>query len=164
MEKVTEQTLYLHSQHLGELLRHKKWVIVCAESCTGGLFAKCITDIAGSSAYFNYGFVTYSNQAKQNLLNVSEVSLRQYGAVSEAVAKEMAAGALIAAQADIAVSVSGIAGPEGGNEEKPVGTVCFGFATAERTMVFKRYFSGNRNRIRYQAVDFMFRTLIKEFF
>lgn len=96
-----------------------------------GWVAKALTDIAGSSAYFDRGFVTYSNAAKQDLLGVSETTLARYGAVSEAVVREMALGALKQANADFAVSISGIAGPDGGSADKPVGTVWFGFISRE---------------------------------
>ena len=101
--------------------------LVSAESCTGGWVAKQVTDLAGSSSIFDRGFVTYSNQAKQDMLGVSSDALDNYGAVSEQVVIEMVEGALKNSQADIALSISGIAGPGGGTKEKPVGTVCFGW-------------------------------------
>lgn len=104
--------------------------VTTAESCTGGMVAAAITDVAGSSSVFERGFVTYSNQAKVEMLGVSPATLEAHGAVSEEVAREMALGALAAAQADVAVSISGIAGP-GGSEFKPEGRVCFGLATAK---------------------------------
>lgn len=104
--------------------------VTTAESCTGGMVATAITDVAGSSSVFERGFVTYSNQAKVEMLGVSPATLETHGAVSEEVAREMALGALAAAQADLAVSISGIAGP-GGSEFKPEGRVCFGLATAK---------------------------------
>lgn len=104
--------------------------VTTAESCTGGMVATAITDVAGSSSVFERGFVTYSNQAKVEMLGVSPATLETHGAVSEEVAREMALGALAAAQADVAVSISGIAGP-GGSEFKPEGRVCFGLATAK---------------------------------
>ncbi|WP_438974437.1 CinA family protein [Planktomarina temperata] len=106
--------------------------ITCAESCTGGMISAALTDIAGSSAIFEQGFVTYSNAAKQKMLGVRPETLADYGAVSEPVAREMAEGALRQAQADIAISVSGIAGP-GGSEFKPEGRVCFALASAQGT-------------------------------
>ncbi|WP_300586501.1 nicotinamide-nucleotide amidohydrolase family protein [Marivita sp.] len=104
--------------------------VTTAESCTGGMVAAAITDVAGSSAVFERGFVTYSNQAKVEMLVVSTATLEAHGAVSEEVAREMALGALAAARADVAVSISGIAGP-GGSEFKPEGRVCFGLATTQ---------------------------------
>lgn len=110
-----------------DLAIKKNAMICCAESCTGGLVAAALTDLPGSSAMFDRGFVTYTNAAKRDLLGVSAASLDAHGAVSEPVAAEMAAGALARAQAQIAVSISGIAGP-GGSEHKPEGRVCFGIA------------------------------------
>ena len=106
--------------------------ITCAESCTGGMISAALTDIAGSSTIFEQGFVTYSNGAKQKMLGVRPETLADYGAISEPVAREMAEGALRQAQADIAISVSGIAGP-GGSEFKPEGRVCFALASAQGT-------------------------------
>lgn len=111
-----------------EALRGRGWTVTTAESCTGGMVAAAITDVAGSSDVFERGFVTYSNDAKQELLGVTSKSLSAFGAVSEEVAREMASGALIAARANIAVSITGIAGP-GGSDFKPEGRVCFGLAT-----------------------------------
>lgn len=106
----------------------KGLMLATAESCTGGLIAGVLTEIAGSSAVFDRGFVTYSNEAKMDMLDVSKSDLAAYGAVSEQVAMEMAQGALVRSRANIAVSVTGVAGPGGGSEEKPVGTVHFGLA------------------------------------
>ncbi len=125
---------------------------VCtAESCTGGLIAKSFTDLPGSSAWFERGFVTYSNQAKMDLLQVREATLRADGAVSLETALQMAAGALANSAADIAVSVTGIAGPDGGSEEKPVGTVCFGFAIGDRVDAERCHFDGDRASVREQS-------------
>ncbi len=154
------------SIELGSRLKQRKLSVTCAESCTGGWIAKVITDIAGSSAYFHRGFVTYSNEAKHDMLAVSPESLARFGAVSEQVVKEMAIGALTAANADIAVAVSGIAGPEGGSEEKPTGTVWFGFAfhvdENMHTVTYRQHFSGDRNTVRLQAVIFSLKTLLEE--
>jgi nicotinamide-nucleotide amidase len=148
----------------GEKLKANGRWITCAESCTGGGIAKAITDIAGSSAYFDRGFVTYSNAAKHDLLGVEEGTLAAHGAVSEAVVREMAVGALHAARADLALSVSGIAGPDGGSEEKPVGTVWFGFADgAGRVLARKVQFTGDRDAVRLQATIFALQTAIDEF-
>ncbi|WP_160142742.1 nicotinamide-nucleotide amidase [secondary endosymbiont of Ctenarytaina eucalypti] len=145
--------LYALSVLLGTTLkREKKW-ITCAESCTGGWVAKMITDVAGSSNWFKCGFVTYSNQAKIDLLNVRHGTIEQHGAVSDAVVKEMACGALRAASADYAVAISGIAGPDGGTVEKPVGMVWFGFALAEGALFSQlMHLEGDRNSVRRQAV------------
>lgn len=115
-------------QAVGELLKERGLTVTVAESCTGGLVAKRITDVPGSSAYFAVGFATYSNEAKVRFLDVPEALIAQHGAVSEEVARAMAAGALERAGADVAVAISGIAGPGGGTPEKPVGTVCFALA------------------------------------
>ncbi|QXF32818.1 hypothetical protein CE143_06235 [Photorhabdus luminescens] len=163
---MSEKILTQLSIELGEKLRQQKLWVTCAESCTGGWLAKTISDIAGSSAYFDRSFVTYSNKAKHQMLGVSEAVLQQYGAVSEQVVREMAAGALKAARADLAVSVSGIAGPDGGSEEKPVGTVWFGFAylTVNGVEVVSRNccFNGDRNEVRLQAVIYSLKTLLSE--
>jgi nicotinamide-nucleotide amidase len=127
--------------------------IATAESCTGGWLAKCLTDQPGSSAWFEYGFVTYGNNAKLQLLGVSEASLQARGAVSEDVAEQMAVGARLASAAEIAVAITGIAGPDGGTPDKPVGTVWIAWAGpgTELTAELCR-FEGDRNAIRRQAV------------
>ena len=113
-----------------EALKQRGWCISTAESCTGGLIAGAITEVAGSSAVFDRGFVTYSNRAKTQMLGVQPATLEGFGAVSEEVAREMAEGARLRAGVDIAVAVTGIAGP-GGSDHKPEGRVCFGLSTAE---------------------------------
>lgn len=125
---------------LGQLLLRKNLSITTAESCTGGGIAYALTAIAGSSAYLDRSFVTYSNKAKQQLLAVRSATLLQYGAVSEETVHEMASGALAAAQAGCAIAVSGIAGPGGGSMAKPVGTVCFGFALAGHVVTTRLVF------------------------
>ncbi len=125
--------------------------VCAAESCTGGLIAKSFTDLPGSSEWFERGFVTYSNQAKMDLLQVREATLRADGAVSLETALQMAAGALANSAADVAVSVTGIAGPDGGSEVKPVGTVCFGFAIGERVDAERCHFDGDRAAVREQS-------------
>lgn len=136
------------------MLRYQRRVLASAESCTGGWLAKAITDIAGSSQWFDRGFVTYSNAAKTDQLGVSEKVLEQEGAVSEAAVREMALGALDKSQAHLAVAISGIAGPDGGSAEKPVGTVWMAWATiTPSTMVTKLcHFEGNREAVRRAAV------------
>jgi len=130
--------------------------ISTAESCTGGWIAKAITDIPGSSAAFAYGIVSYSNDAKKSLLGVKNPTLEDNGAVSEAVVTEMVTGALQLSGADIAVAVSGIAGPDGGSDDKPVGTTWFGWAVRGPAEVAadceSQCFDGNRNEVRVQAV------------
>ena len=116
------------SERLGEVLSAHQQTVACAESCTGGGIAQAITRVAGSSAWFGYGFVTYANEAKVDLLQVPAEIIQAQGAVSEAVAAAMALRARVLAKADYAVAVSGVAGPGGGSEDKPVGTVCFAWA------------------------------------
>jgi len=124
-----------------------------AESCTGGLVAGAITDVAGSSAWFDRGFVTYSNEAKMELLGVSAATLAQHGAVSEATARAMAEGALERSRARLAVAITGIAGPGGGSTAKPVGTVCFAWAVRDgATIATTRHFDGDRFAVRRAAV------------
>lgn len=152
------------SQQIGQRLAATGQWITCAESCTGGLIAAYFTEIAGSSAYFDRGFVTYSNLAKQQLLGVNQQTLAQWGAVSEQTVREMATGALKAAGADIAISVSGIAGPDGGSTEKPVGTVWFGWANREGLVIArKRRFNGNRHQVRQQAVEYALTVVMEKF-
>ncbi len=140
------------SQEVGALLLAKKHVLTLAESCTGGLISALITNTAGSSAWFDSGLVTYSNQAKQDLLKVKEITLTQYGAVSEQVAMEMAIGALQQGRSTFAASVTGIAGPEGGTPAKPFGTVCFAWTSDDLPSISKTYlFQGNREQIREQS-------------
>lgn len=133
-------------------LRTKKLKLATAESCTGGMIASTITDIAGSSDVFECGFVTYSNQSKVDMLKVRMQTIEQRGAVSEPVCKEMAAGALRNCKASISVAVTGIAGPGGGTEEKPVGLVYIAVATKDAVKVARNQFSGNRDEIRKAAV------------
>ena len=141
------------SQDIGELLLAKNHVLTLAESCTGGLISALITNTAGSSAWFDSGLVTYSNQAKHDLLQVKEATLTQYGAVSEQTAMEMAIGALQQGRATIAASVTGIAGPDGGTATKPVGTVCFAWTSEDLPSISKTYlFEGNREQIREQSI------------
>lgn len=128
--------------------------ITCAESCTGGLLSAALTSLAGSSAFFERSFITYSNLAKQQMLNVNTETLKHYGAVSEETAREMALGALVNTKAHYALSITGIAGPDGGTDAKPVGTVWFGFATKQRIWAKQAHFSGNRSEIRRQAVQY----------
>ncbi|MFC3873472.1 CinA family protein [Neisseria musculi] len=139
---------------LTDRLSERSQTVTCAESCTGGLLAAELTRLPGSSAWFHTGFITYSNEAKQQLLGVKSNTLDFYGAVSEETVREMALGALIAARADYAVSISGVAGPGGGSEDKPVGTVWFGLAAKQRIWAQSVLFEGGRDSIRGQAVKF----------
>lgn len=139
---------------VGALLQQRGETVATAESCTGGMIAAVLTDIAGSSAWFGYGMVSYSNQAKQDLLGVSAATLEAHGAVSEAVVREMAAGARKRAAADWAVAVSGIAGPGGGTAAKPVGTVWLALAGPDAVLTaFVRHFDGDRTAVREQTVQ-----------
>ena len=155
------------AQQLGDLLKAGNLMLTLAESCTGGMVAETITSLPGSSAWFDCGFVTYSNQSKIDLLNVSNQTLLEHGAVSENVAAEMASGCLIRILADkktayIAGSITGIAGPSGGTTEKPVGTVYFGLAGLNLPVkTYTRIFTGNRQQIRQQATVFMLQNLIQ---
>ncbi|MXP49623.1 nicotinamide-nucleotide amidase [Pantoea sp. Eser] len=161
---MNDRQLQALSTQIGEKLKQQHATVTCAESCTGGWIAKVFTDISGSSAWFERGFVTYSNEAKQQLVGVQATSLEQYGAVSEAVVREMAQGARHAAQADYAISVSGIAGPDGGSAEKPVGTVWFGFAgLQDKVLTFQQHFSGDREAVRRQSVAWALQRLYGEF-
>lgn len=136
------------------LCQAKHLRIATAESCTGGLIAAAITDIAGSSAIFTHGFVTYANAAKQDMLGVPEDMLAAHGAVSSQVAAAMAAGARIRAGASLAVSTTGIAGPGGGSAEKPVGTVWFALAGPHGVTTYHRIFPGSRAEVRKASTDF----------
>jgi nicotinamide-nucleotide amidase len=141
------------TKELGQTLQKRGYMLALAESCTGGMASATITDIAGSSAWFDRGFVTYSNAAKQDMLEVSAATLEKYGAVSEEAAQEMAVGALKHSLAYITGSITGIAGPTGGSATKPVGMVCFAWATEDgRSITSTEYFTGNRQEIRQQAV------------
>lgn len=137
---------------VGASLERRGWRLATAESCTGGWIAKLMTDVAGSSTWFDCGFVTYSNAAKTRMLGVREKTLAAHGAVSEAVAREMAAGALVHSDADIACAVTGIAGPGGGSVDKPVGTVWFGWARAGHVDAECVRFDGDRDAVRCQSV------------
>lgn len=137
---------------LARVLTHRRRSLAVAESCTGGWIAKSLTDVAGSSAWFGYGIVSYSNAAKRRLLNVRETTLETWGAVSEQVVREMADGVRVLASADYAIAVSGIAGPGGGSAEKPVGTVWCAWASAGETRAQMQRFSGDRDGIREKTV------------
>ncbi|HLR16725.1 MAG TPA: CinA family protein [Alcanivoracaceae bacterium] len=139
-------------QQLSDALRQHSWRISTAESCTGGKIAAAITDLAGSSDVFDVGWVTYSNAAKQQQLHVPAALLAQYGAVSEEVARAMAEGAAAGSGAEMAVAVTGVAGPGGGSAEKPVGTVWLAWHCQGRTYAEKQVFPGNRKEIREATV------------
>lgn len=140
------------AKRLGARLKRANEMLATAESCTGGWAAQVVTSAAGSSAWFERGFVTYSNAAKQELLGVRAETLRAHGAVSEETAREMARGALERSRGTIAVSITGVAGPAGGTAEKPVGTVCFAWARGGEVRSETRRFAGDRESIRRQSV------------
>jgi nicotinamide-nucleotide amidase len=158
------ERLDMLANNLGLRLAGQGLALATAESCTGGWVAKVVTDIPGSSGWFDRGFVTYSNLAKQEMLGVSAASLRACGAVSETVVREMALGALARSRARVALAVSGIAGPSGGSEDKPVGSVWFAWALPDNTSGPEGWtagvevhtqllcFAGNREEVRHQAV------------
>ncbi|MCG6888945.1 MAG: CinA family protein [Gammaproteobacteria bacterium] len=135
-------------QQLATELLQRKQRVCTAESCTGGLIAKSFTDLAGSSDWFDRGFVTYSNAAKSEMLGVPASLIEDYGAVSEAVANAMASGALRHSEADYAVAVTGVAGPGGGSEEKPVGTVWIAVASVDQLAARRHLFAGDRSAVR----------------
>lgn len=139
---------------LGARLRERGEMVATAESCTGGWVAQCLTAVAGSSEWFERGFVTYSNAAKSEMLGVETTTLAQHGAVSPAVVLEMASGALRRSHAQWALAISGIAGPGGGSPQKPVGTVCFAWAGPEGLAECEtRHFPGDREAVRRAAVQ-----------
>lgn len=159
----TPQNHDLHevTQALARVLIKHGWHLSTAESCTGGMVAASITELAGSSEWFERGYVTYSNQSKSEDIDVSQNLIEQHGAVSDQVARAMALGAKQNSGSDLALSITGIAGPTGGSPEKPIGTVCFAWALANDQIVSEtKQFEGNRQQIRQQACDFSLRKLL----
>jgi nicotinamide-nucleotide amidase len=146
---------------LGRALHVRGWRLAAAESCTGGWIAKALTDVAGSSQWFDGGVVSYSNAAKTELLGVPAEVLEAHGAVSEQAVRAMAEGALRRFAADIAVAVSGVAGPGGGTDDKPVGTVHFAWAVPNGITAARRIFAGNREAVRRQTVAIALERLIE---
>lgn len=136
-------------------------MLTTAESCTGGMIAAACTDLAGSSAWFERGFVTYSNAAKTEMLGVDTALLQRFGAVSEPVVRAMVLGALAHSHAQVAVAVTGVAGPSGGSAEKPVGTVWFGFAMPDQVVTEVRHFDGDRATVRAATVQHAFARLVE---
>ena len=155
----TQAKLEVLAAELGTWLLAKGQTLATAESCTGGWVAQCLTAIAGSSAWFDRGFVTYSNQAKVDMLGVPEDVLRDHGAVSEPTALAMVNGVLAHSQADWVLSITGIAGPSGGSPEKPVGTVCFAWGRNGEAYCSTECFGGSRPEVRAQAVAFAIQQL-----
>ena len=139
-------------ERLASQLQQRQWMLATAESCTGGLIAAACTDLSGSSNWFERGFVSYSNTAKNELLGVEAAQIERHGAVSEEVARAMAAGALARSQAQVAVAVTGVAGPTGGTPDKPVGLVWFGYALPGQLVTEKMNFPGDRAAVRAATV------------
>jgi len=148
-----EQTIESLRGQLADFLVKNQQMMATAESCTGGMIAAACTDLSGSSVWFERGFVTYSNEAKTELLGVAPALIRDHGAVSEPVARAMAQGAIERSRAQVAVAVTGVAGPTGGSIEKPVGTVWFGFATPAGVVTELRRFEGDRAAVRAATVQ-----------
>jgi len=156
-----DEELAALAAQLGKALVRRGWMLATAESCTGGWIAKTVTATAGSSAWFERGFVTYSNESKVELLGVSPATLAHQGAVSKEAAQEMADGALARSHADLAVAVTGIAGPSGGSADKPVGMVCLAWSARRSEGTVKtRHFKGEREAVRRQTVVTALKELI----
>jgi len=152
MQTISDLSLTQLSQDLADLFITHNLRLAAAESCTGGWLAKCCTDIEGSSQWFERGFVTYSNEAKQSLLGVKQTTLSDHGAVSQQTAEAMAQGAIANSLANISVGITGIAGPAGGSTDKPVGTVWIAWATNTSINSHCYHFTGDRDAVRRQAV------------
>jgi nicotinamide-nucleotide amidase len=148
-------------EQLAQALKDKGWMLATAESCTGGLIAAACTDLAGSSEWFERGFVTYSNEAKIELLGVDAALIDAHGAVSEVVARAMAFGAVRHSRAQVSVAVTGVAGPGGGNKDKPVGTVWFAFMVDGLLASETRHFNGDRAAVRAATVQHALRRLVE---
>lgn len=149
------------AEQLAALLQAQGRMLATAESCTGGMISAACTDLAGSSNWFERGFVTYSNEAKTELLGVDAALIRQHGAVSEEVARAMASGAISRSRAQVSVAVTGVAGPTGGSAAKPVGTVWFGFAVPGRLVSEVRRFDGDRAAVRGATVRHALQRLLE---
>ncbi len=154
------ETISAVCAQLGDWLFQNNHQLVTVESCTGGGIAAAITDIPGSSTWFERGFVTYSNLAKQELVDVPVELIEQFGAVSEQVAAAMALGGLNNSSATISLSVTGVAGPDGGTQDKPVGMVCFGRAQADKVTTTTQYFDGDRIAIRQTSILYALQKLV----
>jgi nicotinamide-nucleotide amidase len=146
---------------VADLLQKKRWLLATAESCTGGMISAACTDLAGSSAWFERGFVTYSNEAKTELLGVDAALIKQHGAVSEEVARAMATGAVARSRAQVSVAVTGVAGPTGGSAAKPVGTVWFGFQVDGQLTSEMRRFDGDRAAVRSATMQHAVQRLLQ---
>ncbi len=151
---MNQEKLDTISSELGELLKLKDYSFTCAESCTGGWVGHALTSIPGSSEWFGSSFVTYSYEAKTQILGVSSEDLDNFGAVSEEIVEQMVSGALHKSGANVGVAISGIAGPAGGTDTKPVGTVCFAWKMDGQDVITStEYFAGDRNEVRYFSVE-----------
>lgn len=148
-------------ERMADLMLKKGWLLATAESCTGGLISAACTDLAGSSAWFERGFVTYSNEAKSELLGIDAALIAAHGAVSEEVARAMVQGAITRSRAQVAVAVTGIAGPTGGSRTKPVGTVWFGFMVNGRLSSEMQRFGGDRAAVRAATVQHALQRLVQ---
>lgn len=155
-----EEALQELARELGDQLKRQGLFLALAESCTGGLISKLVTDIPGSSAWFEAGLVTYANEAKMELLGVPEEILVEHGAVSEACAKAMAQGARSSREVDLALATTGIAGPGGGSVHKPVGTVFIALSAKDGTRAVLHKFSGNRTEVREQTAEAALKMLL----
>ncbi len=159
---VSQEELEGLAAELGQALLRHAWRLAVAESCTGGWAAQALTAVAGSSQWFERGFVTYSNDAKQEVLGVRDKTLVRFGAVSVETAREMAEGVLARSRAQAAFAITGIAGPGGGTPDKPVGTVCFAWARqGEATLAGREHFNGDRRQVRAQSVRHAFRRMLE---
>jgi nicotinamide-nucleotide amidase len=156
----TDSVVHQLAIRVGNKLRDGRLMLATAESCTGGMVACAITDISGSSGWFERGFVTYSNQAKSEMIGVPAELIEKHGAVSEPVARAMAEGALANSRAQVSLSITGVAGPGGGTPEKPVGMVSFGWSNRLHTSVETLVFKGDREQIRVQAATHALRGLL----
>jgi len=157
----SELTALALAGQVSDLLLEKGWLLATAESCTGGMISAACTDLAGSSNWFERGFVTYSNEAKTDMLGVDAALIAAHGAVSEEVARAMAAGAITRSRARVAVAVTGVAGPTGGSRAKPVGTVWFGFMVDGQPSSELQRFSGDRAAVRAATVQHALQRLVQ---
>ncbi len=157
----TDSVVHQLAVRVGNALRDTRLMLTTAESCTGGMVATAITDISGSSGWFERGFVTYSNQAKTEMIGVPAELIDKHGAVSEPVARAMAEGALRNSRAQVSLAITGIAGPGGGSETKPVGMVSFAWSNRLSTSAETHVFKGDREQIRVQAAAHALRGLLE---
>jgi nicotinamide-nucleotide amidase len=162
MARVSDEELHQLAVEVGDKLRARNWMLATAESCTGGWVGQLLTSLPGSSHWYERGFITYANAAKVEMLGVPEQALASHGAVSEETAAAMAAGALKHSRAQASLAISGIAGPGGGTQQKPVGLVCYGWALADGTLMSSTCrLDGDREEIRSRAVAAALRGLIE---